>query len=390
LFRAGLYAQAAETFAKAYSYVRLPSIGLWQARTLAKLGRHTEALELLRDVAQVTLSRSEPASEKKAQADAAAELQVVLRQFPSLTIQVKGATQSDVKVSLDGQPLSTDLLSKPQRVNPGSHHLEALRLSDHMSTQSDIEIKLSEQSTVVLQFVGALPSAGPLPAPVPYTTKGTAGTVTAANPGQTTTASVDAMPSPWDKSAAENGPGHPPSGAAAPATQRDSVAMSLGAASPPPQFQAPIQQAADAKARQLVMPGGLLPLTIEPDSRATAPAAPAASSKRSKTATTVGEASLGTGIASLLVGIGSYAVALEKKGTLNNSPNCTDYRCNTLERSNVDSYNQFRTVGIVSLLGGGALVATGLITLYYPNKQQPERKVALQVGPLSARFVGAF
>jgi hypothetical protein len=113
----------------------------------------------------MALSASDPASEKRAQADAGTELQTLLRQLPSLTVQVKGATMPSVRVSLDGRPIPAELLSKPQRVSAGSHHLEAARLSDQVSTQSDIDMKVGEQSTVVLQFVGAPSAVSSLLAP---------------------------------------------------------------------------------------------------------------------------------------------------------------------------------------------------------------------------------
>lgn len=383
LFHAGLYPQANDTFAKAYSIAPLPSIGLWQARTLAKLNRQVDAFERLRDVMHLTLSPSDPASEKKAQADAAAELQVLTRQLPSLTIQVKGAAAADVRVSLDGQPIATDLLSQPQRVNPGAHHLEAVRLSDRVSTQSDINVKIGEQSTAVLQFVGNASGAGQLPVAVPYSTPAAA---TGTSPGQTLTGSN----APLNQGVAASRSGQTTAPATVPAAQGNSAIAPAVANNAEIATQTPGQPGANASARALAISGGLLPLTIEPDPRATAPAVPASSPKRSSTNALVGYGTLGTGIASLIVGVGAYAAALEKKDTLASSPNCNDTRCNGLERSNVDSYNQFRTAAIIGLLGGAALVTTGVVTLNYPSQEKSERKVALDIGPMSAAVRGDF
>ncbi len=386
MYKAGLYAQANDTFAKAYSTRPLPSIGLWQARSLAKLSRQVDAFERLRDVTHLTLSATDPASEKKAQAEASAEMMTLSRQLPALTIQVKGTGGSDVSLSLDGQPLDRDLIGKPHRVNPGSHHIEAVRLSDRVSTQSDVEVKIGEQSTVVLQFVGNASGSGQLPAPLPYPTQQAApGT----NPGQSPTSGVGAMPSRGDQPAGTSGSGQLPAAATTPAAPNNSATASSAAADARTATQAPGQERATTNARPLAMTGGLLPLTIEPDPRATA-ATPATSPKRSTANSLVGYGSLGTGIASLVVGVGAYAVALEKKNTLNSSPNCNDTRCNSNERSNIDSYNQFRTTAIIGVLGGAALVTTGIITLYYPSKEKSERKVSLDVGPMSAAVRGEF
>ena len=56
----------------------------------------------------------------------------------------------------------------------------------------------------------------------------------------------------------------------------------------------------------------------------------------------------------------------------------------------MDSYNQLRTTAIIGLLGGAALATTGIVTLFYPRMEKRERKVALDVGPMSAVVRGEF
>jgi hypothetical protein len=137
----------------------------------------------------------------------------------------------------------------------------------------------------------------------------------------------------------------------------------------------------------LVAASGLLPLTIEPDSQATAAPASPASPKRSKTASAIGYGSLGTGIASMVAGTGSYVVAQNKKDT----SNCRNYYYSyNYGECNSDSYKQYRDIAIVALLGGATLLTIGMVTLYSSNTEHAKPKVALAVGPMSAGVEGAF
>ena len=284
-----LFEQANDTLAKAYLIRPLPSIGLWQARVLAKLNHQVDAFERLRDVTHLTLTAGDPASEKKAQVDASAEMMTLSRQLPVLTIQVKGTVGSDVTLSLDGKPLDRSLIGQPHRVNPGSHHIEAVRLSDRVSSQSDVEVKIGERSTVVLQFVGNASGSGQLLTPEPNSTQAASPGI---NAGQPLTPSSAAMPLSSNPVLATSGSGQTPPVHAAPKTLGNSATASLLATNAQPSTQATGQR--HATVRPLAMTGGLLPVTIEPDPRQMAPALEA-TSKRSTANSLVGYGSLGTG-----------------------------------------------------------------------------------------------
>jgi hypothetical protein len=82
-YNAGDYAVADQKLEKAYRVVKVPSLGLWSARALVKLGRLVEASERYREVTQLEVSGGEQAVQKQAQADAQSELDSLTPRIPS-------------------------------------------------------------------------------------------------------------------------------------------------------------------------------------------------------------------------------------------------------------------------------------------------------------------
>jgi hypothetical protein len=139
---------------------------------------------------------------------------------------------------------------------------------------------------------------------------------------------------------------------------------------------------------------------VELEVPAVAPAAaatPAASAKRddalasrssASTRRTVGYVALGVGGAGLIVGGIGSALAISKKGEIDDNANCRDNVCRLSESSLVDSYSTWRTLSSAGLIGGVALAGVGAVLVLTAPKTREQ--TALFVGPdsvtLSRRF----
>jgi Tfp pilus assembly protein PilF len=91
-YQAGDYKTASDKLEKAYRILNAPSLGLWSARALKANGKYVEASERYLEVTRLEVSGGDVALQKKAQADAAAELEELRAKIPSLVIEVKGAS----------------------------------------------------------------------------------------------------------------------------------------------------------------------------------------------------------------------------------------------------------------------------------------------------------
>jgi len=159
-YQAGDYRTASEKLEKAYAVLRVPSLGLWSARALVKLGKWVEGAERYTQIGQLGASSGNEAVQKRARADAESELAALTPKIPSITVQITGATLAEVSVQIDGAPIAQELLGEARPVNPGPHKVEGLRNSE----QAVLELSLaeSEHKPAVLVFhtpVAAAPLA---------------------------------------------------------------------------------------------------------------------------------------------------------------------------------------------------------------------------------------
>lgn len=163
-FQAGNYQAASEKLEKAYRVAPVPSLGLWSARALAKVGKLVEAAERYAEVTQLRVSSGDQAVQKRAQADAAVELAAIKPKIPSLTVQLEGAPASEVSVAIDGQPMPGDLVDRPQPINPGLHRIEASRADKRVTVE--VTLNESDQKPVLLTL-GTPTATPPATAAVP-------------------------------------------------------------------------------------------------------------------------------------------------------------------------------------------------------------------------------
>jgi hypothetical protein len=172
------YAVAADKLERAYKMLPVPSIGLWLARALAKQGRLVEASERYTEVGRLSVTSGDTAVQKSAQKDAATELDALSPRIPSVVVRVDGAKASDVKLTLDGAELSSEVVGEQQPVDPGKHRIEGKANGQVVGV--DVSVAQSENKTLTLRFkpvsaaaaapVASAPSSTPASAPPPEPT----------------------------------------------------------------------------------------------------------------------------------------------------------------------------------------------------------------------------
>jgi hypothetical protein len=157
-YQAGDFKGASDKLERAYGVLRVPSLGLWSARALAKLGKLVEASERYVQVAQLSGGTGNEAVQKHALDDAASDLAALTPRIPHVTVQVEGAAPAEVSVLIDGTPIPAELLGEARPINPGRHQIEG----QHGSEQARVELTLSEgeQKPALLHF-GASAQAPP-------------------------------------------------------------------------------------------------------------------------------------------------------------------------------------------------------------------------------------
>jgi len=161
---------AVDKLERAYQIVRLPAVGLWSARALAKAGRLVSAAERYNEVTR--WSGAPDPKQDQAKADAAKERDELLPRVPSVTLTIEGGSANDVKVTLDGEPVLAALIGTAQPVDPKHHVAKATRGSDVIEQQFDIAE--GQKLNVALKFGahGATPAATAMPAPATEATAG--------------------------------------------------------------------------------------------------------------------------------------------------------------------------------------------------------------------------
>jgi hypothetical protein len=176
-YQAGDYAGASSKLERAYRVLQAPSLGLWSARALVKLGKLVEAQERYLKVGRLPIGGGDADVQRQAQADAATELGQLSPRVPYVILKVEGAAAEDVTISIDGVTVASDLVGEPRPVNPGAHSVVGTRAGERQ--QLSVEVAEAEQKPVVLRFAGSAnataavptaavpPSQGVLAQPVP-------------------------------------------------------------------------------------------------------------------------------------------------------------------------------------------------------------------------------
>ena len=158
-YQAGDYETAHDKLEKAYQILKAPSLGLWSARALVKVGKLVEAGERYTEVTRLSVASGDAAVQKQAQDDAQTELDALGPRIPGIIIQLEGADAASVSVSLDGQPVASALIGESRPVDPGQHHVEGTRGTEHVT--SDVNVAIGEKVPAVLKFTATTAVVAP-------------------------------------------------------------------------------------------------------------------------------------------------------------------------------------------------------------------------------------
>ena len=116
-YAAGDYARARDLFHRAHEMVGAPTLSVYEARALARLGRLVEAIDVYRRTLAKPVDASAPEQFHRALADAGRELADLESRVPTLAISLKGG-DSGARVSIDGAVVDPAALGKPAALDP--------------------------------------------------------------------------------------------------------------------------------------------------------------------------------------------------------------------------------------------------------------------------------
>lgn len=162
-YEAGDYAVASGKLDKAFRVLKVPTLGLWSARALLKLGRLLDASERYREVGRLELRGGDVAVQKQAQADAARELELLIPRIPGIKLQIEGGALPDDQITLDGTPLALELVGENRPVNPGRHQFVARR--GEAVVKAEANVAEGEKKTVLLRFEASTDQPTPSSSP---------------------------------------------------------------------------------------------------------------------------------------------------------------------------------------------------------------------------------
>ncbi|HEX6277938.1 MAG TPA: hypothetical protein VFZ53_33070 [Polyangiaceae bacterium] len=122
-FDRGDYPLALDRFTRAESLFKAPTIQVMRARTLEKLGRLVEALDIYEATQRTPLAPDAPEAYRQAIVDARVDGNALANRVPRMTLHVVGpsAPPSDLVVTVDGRELPHALLDVERPVDPGPH-----------------------------------------------------------------------------------------------------------------------------------------------------------------------------------------------------------------------------------------------------------------------------
>lgn len=163
-FNAGDYETALALFRSAYTVYPAPTVVLYEARTLEKMGLLLEAAEAYVRTTQLSIPSGAPEQFAEAIAAARQEERALRPRIPTLTLRVDGVSGTDpnLKVSINGHAIGAAQLGQAQRLNPGTYRITGSLGSDRSDT-AEVVLSESQKAAVVLDLTA--PSLSP-PAPV--------------------------------------------------------------------------------------------------------------------------------------------------------------------------------------------------------------------------------
>lgn len=185
-FERGDFETSLDLFHRAYTLVPVPSIAIFEARSLASLGRLVEAEEAYLRASRAKLDAGAPDAFRSAARDADEELQTLRPRIPKLKLVLtgEGAEHPELVVKIDGNEVPKALRGVEMPFNPGKHQLTAQApggervqvqfvLAEREHEQVDVNVPAPAQNVApgpTQPVVTAPPLLRPEPAPAPRST----------------------------------------------------------------------------------------------------------------------------------------------------------------------------------------------------------------------------
>ncbi|WP_434044910.1 MULTISPECIES: tetratricopeptide repeat protein [Sorangium] len=150
LFDKGDYAAALDKLGRADELIQAPTIGLYAARCLERLGRLIEASERYLQVSRMQLDASASDVFRAAVADAEKAYNDLKPRIPKLAVGVRGAPEREVQITIDGKVVPPALVGVSRPVDPGKHVVEGAWAG--RVVRQEITLPERDESAVTLEF----------------------------------------------------------------------------------------------------------------------------------------------------------------------------------------------------------------------------------------------
>ncbi len=160
-FQAGDYETAVALFRRAYALYPAPTLMVYEARGLERMGHLVEATMAYDQVLKKPLSPDAPHQFVEAVETARVEGQALRARIPRLTLLLTGAPPDDpdVEVTVNGRQISTAQLGQNQSLNPGHYRIEA-RAGPSRRDHAEVELDAGQSATILLDLDAAPGTAG--------------------------------------------------------------------------------------------------------------------------------------------------------------------------------------------------------------------------------------
>jgi hypothetical protein len=171
-YQASDYQAASDKLERAFAMLPAPSVGLYSARALVKLGKWTRAAARYRQISQLVITAGERNVQEAARKSAATDLVALMPRIPGLHIQLSGASPEQVQVLVDGTTLTASELGSEILLDPGTHQLQGRRGAQVV--EATVELRESAHESTVLSFPAPIqPAPQPPPQPPPQPSRAT-------------------------------------------------------------------------------------------------------------------------------------------------------------------------------------------------------------------------
>ena len=160
-FNSGDYETALALFRRAYVLYPAPTVVLYEARTLEKMGLLIEAVDAYARTATIPVSAASPAQFAEAAEQAREEGDALRARIPTLVLELRGASPSEpnLAVKINGIEQDTSKLGRAQRLNPGTYRLEA-SVGNQRRAVVEVTLVPGQSRRVELNLVDVGQSAG--------------------------------------------------------------------------------------------------------------------------------------------------------------------------------------------------------------------------------------